>query len=196
MSLVRTVAPTDEPLSQTQAKDQLKIETSVTADDTYIDDCISDAVNDIEELTERALIDQTWEWKLDCFPIGHEPFRVPRPPLSSVTSIAYLDSDGASQTLATSVYEVDTASDPGRIALKFEQVWPIVRSGDVIDVVTVTFVAGYGSSETAMPGLVLRVMREVVTDYYANRGDARTPIAQNPTLRRLLWSLRANVRVA
>lgn len=196
MSLVRTGAPADEPLSQVQAKEQLRIETSVTADDTYIDNCITDAVNDIEEYTERALITQTWTWKLDGFPDGVEPFRPPRPPLSSVTSIAYLDKDGDSQTLATSVYETDTASDPGRIALKYDQVWPVTRSGGVIDVVTVVFVAGYGADETNMPGLVLRAMRLVVTDYYVNRGDARVRVEQSPVLQHVLWSLRANVRVA
>ena len=49
-------------------------------------------------------------------------------PLSSVTSIAYLDADGDSQTLSASKYIVDAANIPGRIKPAFGEVWPTTRT--------------------------------------------------------------------
>lgn len=70
-------------------------------------------------------------------------------PVSSVSSITYLDTDGNSQTLATSVYGVDTNRKPATVYLKYGQSWPDVY--DQWDAVTVTYVAGYGSTGDDVP---------------------------------------------
>ena len=190
MSLNQTSAPATEPITTAEAKTHLRIDTS--DDDTYIDTLVAAARRWAETFTERAFVTQTWVWKLDAFPNNGDPFRVPYPPLSSVTSITYLDVDGDSQTLETSVHEVDIATQPGRIALKWDQVWPIVRSGNVIDVVTMTFVAGYGDASD-VPDEIKHAIKIVTAHLYVNREPVvvGAPIANVPlSAEELLWSKR------
>jgi hypothetical protein len=69
--------------------------------------------------------------------------RLTRPPLQAVTGITYLDSLSQSRlTVDPSVYNVDTSTEPGRVAPAFGQIWPIVQQS--LASVQVSFVAGYG----------------------------------------------------
>ena len=118
-----------------------------------------------EGYQNRAFITQTITLTLDKFP---EVFEVPMPPLISVTSIEYIDPAGVQQTLASSVYDVDTNSEPGRIALAHAQSWPGIR-GD-INSVEVIYQAGYGVA-AAVPETVKQAIRLLIVHYYENRGD-------------------------
>jgi len=114
MGLTQTVAPAIEPVTNAEARDHLRI--STVDDDILIGTYITAARQYIEGRTNRQFINATWSWTLEAFP---NIFYVPRPKLSSVTSIAYLDTAGSSQTLSTDVYSVDTNTEPGRIVEKF-----------------------------------------------------------------------------
>ena len=67
-----------------------------------------------------------------------------------MTSIQYVDDAGDTQTLSTSLYQVDTKSQPGRIIPAYGESWPTVRS-DTLNAVTVNFVAGYGDDPEDVP---------------------------------------------
>jgi uncharacterized phiE125 gp8 family phage protein len=167
MALSLVTAPAAEPISTANAKAHLRVDTS--ADDTLIDDLVKAARRVCERITGRALITQTWDWKLDRFPAGK--FIVPLPPLSSVTSITYTDSAGDSQTWAASKYDVDAPVGPhaahGRIAPAYGEVYPTTR--DEMNAVVVRFVAGYGSAGSDVPDDLIRAMHRIVADNYANR---------------------------
>jgi len=163
LGLVQTTAPTTEPVTTAEAKAHLRV--TFTDDDTYIDGLVASARAWCETYTGRQFVTATWTWKLDEFP---SVFSVPRPSLVSVTSIVYIDENGASQTLATSVYDVDTTSKPGRVALAYNQTWPDIR-GD-IDSVSVVFVAGYGA-ESSVPDAIKSAILLLVGHWYANRED-------------------------
>lgn len=158
MSLTIATAPAVEPVTLEQAKHHLRVE--AVTDEAVIDLHILAARERAEEVTGRALITQTWTWKLDGFPGSAAiPLRVPRPPLASVTSIAYIDTDGVSQTWAASKYDVATPGGPfadrGRIMPAYNEVWPTVRAQ--MDAVTIVFVAGYGVAED-VPALIVSAM--------------------------------------
>jgi uncharacterized phiE125 gp8 family phage protein len=155
-------APASEPVSLAEAKTHMRIDHS--DDDTYITALIPAARKRIEQVTRRALIDQTWEMHLNWFP---DLIEVPRPPLSSVTSITYLDDNGASQTLASSVYTVDTDSQPGRIYEAYDQSWPTTYA--VPKAIKVTFVAGYGSASSDVPADLVQAVKILVAHWYENR---------------------------
>jgi uncharacterized phiE125 gp8 family phage protein len=89
----------------------------------------------------RALMVQTWDLTLDRFPPCVRLIRLPLPPLRSVTSVKYLDPDGAEQTLSADAYRVVPDDDGGMIALKPGENWPAVLCGPAA--VTIRFVAGY-----------------------------------------------------
>src|SRR3990172_9406936 len=110
MALALVTAPATEPVTRTEAKVHLRIESAVTADDTLIDRLIIVARQLGEAHTGRAFITQTWDLKLDAFPAGR--IRLPKAPLSSISSVTYLDTNGASQTWDSGDYLVDAPAGP------------------------------------------------------------------------------------
>jgi uncharacterized phiE125 gp8 family phage protein len=76
---------------------------------------------------------------------------LPRSPLVSVTSVQYVDTSGNTQTLSASTdYTVKSYNGIGRIQLLDGKSWPSLVGGGA-GVVTVVYVAGHGSSATAIP---------------------------------------------
>lgn len=72
-------------------------------------------------------------------------------PVTSVTSITYIDSAGATQTWGSSNYVLDTGFVVPIVRLAYGVDWPSLR-GD-INGITVTFVAGY-ASVAAVPQMI------------------------------------------
>lgn len=142
-----TTGPTVEPVNVEDARRNLDL------DDLYRDEdlelWITEARKAVEYDARVALNTQTRSLALHCFPAS-DSFEVGTvSPLISVTSITYLDTAGASQTLATSVYKVDTARRPGVVWLKYTQTWPSTY-GEA-NAVTVTYTAGYGPAASDVP---------------------------------------------
>ena len=148
MSVVVVTPPGAEPIALAEAKLQIRVETSQTAEDGLIRSYIRAARNQVESLANRALVTQTLDLVLDDFPAGSIPIPLPRSPLQSITSITYVDTDGTSQTLSSSLYTVDTGSTPGRVFPIFNELWPGTR-GDR-NAVTVRYVAGWGTPFTSV----------------------------------------------
>lgn len=165
MSLVQSIAPASEPISLDEAKAHCHIESDFTEDDTQVDAFIAAARESCEARTSRQLVEATWVLRLSGFPCG-DVLELPKPPLKSVTSVAYVDPDGTTQTLSTDVYEMDPHTTPGRIVLKYGQVWPSVRCQR--NAVIVTFVAGY----TEVPKLLKQGMLMRIAHWYENREES------------------------
>jgi uncharacterized phiE125 gp8 family phage protein len=165
-----TSAPTDLPLTLEEMRAHLNI-TDVDQDAMlmfYLRSAISQ-FDGADGLLNRALISQTYTYKLDYFPFIIE---LPLPPLQSVTSITYLDTAGATQTLATNQYRVLNAGVPhklGTIEQEYSTTWPSTRS--ISQAVTVTFVAGYGARNT-IPEHIRSLLLMTVKEAY----DHRDPI--------------------
>lgn len=163
-NLTLQTAPTIEPVTRQEAKDFALIEH--TADDGLIDTYIKAATDYVEDVTGRQLINATYDLRLDTFPAE---ILVPKPPLSSVTSITYTDSDDSSQTVATSVYQSDIYSVPGRIRPKLNQSWPTDVKDDTYNVIAVKFVAGYGAAASSVPEQLKQAIKLLVSHMYTFR---------------------------
>ncbi len=146
MALSITTAPTVEPLEVGELRAHLREDD--VGQDAVIGRMIKAARLHTEVFAGRTFINTTYLLTLDRFPVPAliEP---PRPPLSSVTSITYTDTDGATQTLAADQYQRDTESEPGRIVQAFGVTWPATRLE--LNTVAVTYVAGYGATPTDVP---------------------------------------------
>lgn len=116
-----------------------------------------------EGILGRALVTQTWEYSLDSFPC--EVIEIPLPPLQTVTSIKYLDTAGAEQTLSSARYTVDSASEPGRVVIDADG-WP--DTYDSANAVVIRFVCGYGAA-TAVPSSLKAAILLNVGDLFENR---------------------------
>ena len=160
-------APTVEPISLAEAKQHLRFE--ATVEDALISALIVAARKHCETATRRAFVTQTLRLTRDTFPTWKEcyQFRLPQPPLQSVTNIQYIDSDGDTQTVSASDYVVDATSLPGRIGLADGAEWPT----DVIEqigAVKVNYVAGYGLA-ASVPETIKQAMLLLIGHWFVNR---------------------------
>lgn len=145
-TLERTNAPVAPLVTLAEAKLHLRVEHD--AEDTLITRIVAAATERAEEIQARAYVTQTWRLGLPRFPVGRV-IRLPRPPLQAVTSIAYTDPAGESQTLPDSTYRVLIDGVPGRVVLARDAAWP--ATADEPDAVRVTYTAGYGDLGADVP---------------------------------------------
>jgi uncharacterized phiE125 gp8 family phage protein len=159
--LTVTVAPTEEPISRVEAKANARI--AHNDEDVLFDALIVAAREYVETHLGRALVSRTIRMTLDRFPAGC--IYLPRPPLVSVTSVAYTTATGTTTTLVNNTdYRYDAASEPGRI--EPITTWP--TADDRLAAVQIVYVAGYGAA-TAVPKKVKQAMLMLVTHWYENR---------------------------
>ncbi|MEQ1573631.1 MAG: hypothetical protein ABL993_05235 [Vicinamibacterales bacterium] len=182
-SLARTGDAAAEILSTADAKTHLRIDGP--DEDVYVAALVKAARMAIEEWTSRATTNQTWVMTLDAFP-DEDEIRLPRPPLSSVTTLQYVDGAGATQTWSSANYTVVTRDTPGRIRLAYGVTWPATREQP--DAVTITYVAGYGAAASSVPAPLVHAARLVLGDLYGLReaGIVGTVHAANPAVDALL----------
>ena len=158
----RIIEPATEPITTAEAKDHMRI--THTDEDTYIAGLIAVARMYIEDISYRALVTQTWQYSIPCFPAIKE-IELPVPPLQSITLIEYLDEVGVSTTFNASNYIVDTAGLRGRVVLADSANWPSPSSLYPVNPVRITFVAGY----TAIQDIDKQLMYFLVAHWYENR---------------------------
>jgi uncharacterized phiE125 gp8 family phage protein len=167
MSLVLTVGPAQEPILLEEAKQQCKLEEDFDDDNDYVESLITVAREHVEDYTGRSLLTQTWRLTLDRFPsCGEIP--LDRPNVATVTSVKYIDPNGVEQTLSsTTLYSVDTDAFPGRVLLRYGQVWPSTRCQR--NAVTIVFTCGYGDEPVDVPTPILAAMKLLIGTWYENR---------------------------
>src|SRR5882672_4533712 len=107
MSRKLITGPAAEPLLLAETKTHSRI--STVSEDALIGAMIAAAREEVENELGRALITQTWEKYLDAFPDAIELFY---PPVQSIVSVKYNDSNGALQTLDPSQYMLDDKQEP------------------------------------------------------------------------------------
>lgn len=160
LSLV--TGPVSWPLTVSECKQHLRIDHS--DEDTLIDSYLRAATAQAETVLDRQLMTAIWRLSFHGF-CGWE-ISLPKPPLQSVSSITYLDTAGTTQTLSSSLYVVDTYSEPGRITPSYNAVWPSVRWQ--MNSVNITFIAGYASA-AVVPDRIKTGIKFLVSQWYENR---------------------------
>lgn len=163
MSLIVITPPTEEPVTLAEAKLHCKVDG--TDDDTLITALITAAREQAEHRTGRALCTQTLEAVLDMFPAG---IKLEKPPVLSVVSVKYLDTDGILQTLDPSAYELDKDSAPGWLVPAYGLIWPVTRP--VPNAVRVRYTAGYGAAAAVPKSIKAWMMMAVSTMYNQREG--------------------------
>lgn len=170
MILTLVSESTTEPVTVTEAKTYLRMEsTDSTAEDVLIGTFITAARRLAENFTKRALVTQTRQVIFDDFESSTGFIELPRPPLStSGLSITYVQDTtaGTTTTIGSTVFTIDTDSEPGRVYPAYGNEWPSgVR--DQRNAVTVQYVSGY--STTTIPESITTWIKMRVADFYENR---------------------------
>lgn len=167
-SIKRTIEPASLPVTRDEAKVQLRETT--TDRDAEIDDLIAEATGEVDGpggWLGRALIEQTLRLRLDTFPSGGDPIRLPLPPVISVTSVQYVDGAGATQTWASTEYDLLGDREPAEIHPGFGKSYPSTRTQP--EAVTVSYLAGYGSSDQDVPRAIKAFLKLRIGDLDAHR---------------------------
>src|SRR5688572_25838809 len=124
------------PVTLDEAKSEFRIET--TDYDGELERKIAVATLEIEEDCRLQLLNATWKLILDRFPpsdgCGPGEIQIEKCPVSSITSIVYVATDGTSTTLSVSDYRSDLSGFPARITPAYGLAWPVAR--DVVNAVT------------------------------------------------------------
>lgn len=160
--IVSITPPASEPITVAEVMAHCRLD-AANLETGYADAIgvlISAARSQAEQELRRYLITQTLEYRADRFPwlsvhrIGQYcsdrySDAITLPPAQSVTSIIYVDANGATQTLDAGQYIVDADAQPARIAPVAQ--WP--TASRQMNAVKVRFVAGYGEA-TAVPACI------------------------------------------
>jgi uncharacterized phiE125 gp8 family phage protein len=148
-------AAATEVVTIAQARQQARTETDTTLD-AELTRLITVARSFVERYCGIRIGAQTIVAKCDSFTdFAH----LPDGPVTSLTSISYIDTAGATQTLAPSVYELRADDLDGVVVLKFNQTWPAIQYGSRI---TVTAATG---SDTP-PAEVVQAMLLLIGDWF------------------------------
>lgn len=170
-----------EPITVATAKLALKITSS--SEDDLIAIWIAAARQMFEDITNRQIINATWEYALDT-PPAWPVIELPRPPLISVDSVVYDDGDGNEVALDASSYNVlksglfdgSPASgvlDPycgcGAIELASGSTWP--TTSGLSRSIRIRRTCGYGETPDEVPALIKGALLFLVGHFYRNRHE-------------------------
>lgn len=167
LKIVRTVEPTEEPVTIDEVKLHLRVDGS--EEDAHIMNLITAAREYAEEVTWRAFCTQTWRMYLDCWPRSNQ-VGIPRAPLQSVSAFSYVDENGDETTISSSTYIVSGyGHEKGALTLKRDFSWPNVTLQEV-DGLRIEFVSGYGDPSD-VPQRVKQALLLLIGHWYENRED-------------------------
>ena len=175
MALLQTLAPSVEPVSLSDAKTYLRLDSDLSQDDVLVGLLIGAARRYAEAYCNRSFITQKWRLTLDQWPGGlggWNPVQLERAPVQSVDSIVYIDMSGTTQTItapAAPAYALELTGPVGRITPGFGQIWPIPQPR--IGAVQINFTAGYGPAATDVPEGIRNWMLVRIGTLYTNREE-------------------------
>lgn len=156
---VKVITPPAAPLTIEELRLQCRIDAvgGTHVEDAWLLDTLADALKFAQHYTQRSIGSQTLELAMDDFP-SCDYFELPQGPVSSITSVKYVDEAGSTITLATSEYMLDDYAFPERVALKYGKSWPVARSEP--NAVKVVYVSGDTADGSVKQALKLYVSNE------------------------------------
>ena len=171
-SLTRQTPPALEPVTLTEAKAHLRVDTD--ADDVYVAHLITAAREWIEQYLDRTLIQTQWVMRFDKFPdSGIEPVELPRPPMvasgtATAVTVTFTQEQGSTSTYSTAEYRVDRHATPGTILPIYGSTWTPHRQDD--NAISVTWWAGYGANGASVPAAIRHAILMLCSHWYETRG--------------------------
>ena len=191
METTLKVAPVAEPISLDEAKRHLRIDIDETDHDDYLQDLITVAREQVETITWRKLVTQTWYAYLQNWPRG-EYIELPFGNLQSVTAIKYTDDDGDESTWDNTEYIVGTDYQKGRVTLADGYTWPneTLYPSNPIEI---EFLCGYGLA-VSVPSRLKHAMKMIMSELFENRETSIIGVSfqEMDTVNNLLSDYRLN----
>jgi len=156
--LAITSEPNVEPLTVASLKTHLRIDTA--DEDSYLTTLITFVRRFLETELQRTFVNTTYTYTIGGFT---DPIKLPRPPVSSISGITYLDVDNSSTALSSSIFEL--VND--KVYLKYQQAFPATLTR--VNAVVVTYVAGFGATAADVPAEYIHLIKLICGSFYENR---------------------------
>jgi hypothetical protein len=199
MSRTCIQAATTFALTPAQVQAHLRIVTA-DADATDLAGMIAAAQGAVENFTDLALTTQKWRLSLWDFPdmggphdtrfyddlcaSGTDPIKLLPCPVVTIDTFKYLDQNGVSQDLNSSLYILDLDASPAIVVPAYNVVWPIVREQPAA--VKIETTNGWAAVAN-VPPQITQAMLLTIGNWYENRETAgELPDAAKA----LLWPFR------
>jgi len=163
-------APVNEPLTIEEAGRQVRMSASqIIASTEDLTDAITAARQIGETWMGRRFITQTVDWVRNRFPCG--AISLPFANVTAIVSITYIDTAGATVTLAADQYRavlpVGAKCARGRLEPAYGVTWPATRA--VIGAVTIRMTAGYGPTGADVPAAIKTGMKALIAHWDRSR---------------------------
>jgi uncharacterized phiE125 gp8 family phage protein len=175
MTPVLISGPLLEPVSLVEAKQWLRVDTSV--EDDLIAALVTSARMIVESATRRQLISQTWRLTMDRWPgratahdgfIGRpELFDIPLAPFRQIIAFRVFDALNIAMDIGSSLYVLDATPDRARLRFTGEPPLP----GRCLAGIEMDLLVGYGDTPTDTPEPLRQAIRLLIARWFENRGD-------------------------
>lgn len=166
-------------------------------ENAFIETCILQARIAFEAATGIACITQTWKLTLDQWPgfadeaesgyhqmprgelaaqaLYERIIEMPRYPLGEISTISvYDEADNATAVTVADIFFVDTQSLPGRLCLRYGQIWPVAQR--LFNAIEITYTAGFGATTDDVPAELKRAIEQTAVYLYDHRGEGCEPM--------------------
>lgn len=179
MGLKITSEPATEPVTRAEAVLFMRYVGSLQND--VIDALITAARKDIENWTNRTMVTTTYEYYLEnlC-----DVMEIPTSTVISVSAITYVDTDGSTQTLSSSLYGTDNISVINKVYELPEQSFPAVQIQP--NAVKITFTAGYGAASSVPENMKTAIKMRVAELYEFRESNQPAPRMPSEAYKSLL----------
>jgi uncharacterized phiE125 gp8 family phage protein len=174
--IVLITAPTTPSVTTANAKVHLRVPSSVTVDDGYIDSLVKAAERKVEDLTGYRIMQQTIELRLKDFPCENTlPLEVINVQTGSF-SVKYDDTDDSEQTWTSTNYWLNELGRPAVITKKNTVNWPTVIANKPA-AVRIRMLAGFATA-AEVPADLIHAIKLIVAHWYDNRSPVTEGIVQ------------------
>ena len=164
MTTVLLSAPTVEPITLSEAKAHLRVDTNT--EDALIQSLILASRLHIEAALDIALITQTWRLHLDRWPRARS-LNLPLSPVQSLTAVRVFDGDDDNETVSNAAFILDGTANPARLVLSGSRSLPV--PGRAANGIEIDFVAGYGDEPSDVPQPIRQALLLLTAHWYENR---------------------------
>lgn len=168
--------PSTEVLTLTEIKSHLRISSTGTEENSLLGIYRKAARQYVEEVTDRKMLTQTWDYYLDDWPNSYrnsdyESIRFPYSPLQSIpsTGVEYTDSNSNTTTFSSTAWSEDIITEPGRLVIGNDDDWPSVTLNNN-NPIRMRFICGYTSDE-GIPSPIKSAMLLIIGHLHENRED-------------------------
>ena len=155
--------PAAEPLTRAEAKAFLRVDGE--AEDALLDALIAAARRHVEAETGRILMDQTWRFSLDRWPLrGVIP--APVAPVRTILEATVAAADGTPVALPEGALTLVGDRAPALVRVESARVSaPLVSHGGIV----ITLLAGYGADADDVPADLVQAVRLMLAHLYEHR---------------------------